>query len=54
MLKGEVGWEITLETIMPYVEAGKDIVLDTYGGDLWEALSIYDALIIRSKMILTR
>ena len=48
MFKGDVGFEITMETLMPHVDAGKEIILDTFGGDLWEALSIYDTFRVRN------
>lgn len=48
MFKGDVGFEITMETLMPHIEAGKEIILDTFGGDLWEALAIYDTFKVRN------
>ena len=48
MFKGDVGFEITMETLMPHIDSGKEIVLDTPGGDLWEALAIYDTFKIRN------
>jgi ATP-dependent protease ClpP protease subunit len=44
LLKGEVGFDIDLDIIMPFIDAGKDIILDTPGGNSWEALKIYDAI----------
>ena len=44
MLSGEVGFDIDLDIILPYIIAGKDIILDTFGGDSWEGLKIYDTV----------
>jgi len=44
LFKGEVGFDITMDILMPYILEGKDIVLDTFGGDLWESLKIYDTI----------
>jgi ATP-dependent protease ClpP protease subunit len=44
LFKGEVGFDITMNNLLPYIEEGKDIILDTYGGDLIESLKIYDAV----------
>ena len=48
MFKGDVGFEITMETLMPHIEAGKEIILDTFGGNLWEALAIYDTFKVQN------
>lgn len=44
MFQGEVGFDITTSTLLPHIEAGKDIYLDTFGGDSWEGLKIHDAI----------
>lgn len=44
LFSGDVGFDITLATLLPSLQAGKSIVLDSYGGDLWEGLKIHDAI----------
>lgn len=44
LFKGEVGWEITVDILLPYLKAGNEIVLDTFGGSLWEGLKIRDTI----------
>ena len=44
LFSGDVGFDITLATLLPALQAGKSIVLDSYGGDLWEGLKIHDAI----------
>jgi len=44
MLSGEVGFDITLNEVLSILESGKEIILDTFGGDAWEALKIHDAI----------
>lgn len=44
LFKGDVGFDITVESLIPYVNEGKEIILDTFGGDLWESWKIYDAI----------
>ena len=44
MFKGDVGFDITTNSLLPQIEAGKDIYLDTFGGDLYEGLKIHDAI----------
>jgi len=44
MFKGDIGFDITTENLLPFIEQGKEIYLDTFGGDLWEGLKIYDAI----------
>lgn len=41
---GEVGFDITMDNMMPYIEEGKAIYLDSLGGDLWEGWKIHDAI----------
>jgi ATP-dependent protease ClpP protease subunit len=47
--KGEVGFDITMDNLMPYVDAGKEIILDSFGGDLWEGWKIHDAIKLSGK-----
>lgn len=44
MFSGEVGFDITINSIMPHVENGKEIILHTDGGDLFEGWRIHDAI----------
>jgi ATP-dependent protease ClpP protease subunit len=44
LFSGDVGFDITLDTVLPVLKEGKTIVFDSYGGDLWEGLKIYDAI----------
>lgn len=44
LISGDVGFDITLDSVMDIVNSGKGIILKTYGGDLDEGLRIYDAL----------
>lgn len=41
---GEVGFDITENNLIPAISEGKDIVLDSFGGDLWESWKIYDSI----------
>jgi ATP-dependent protease ClpP protease subunit len=47
--KGEVGFDITMDNLMPYVDAGKEIILDSFGGDLFEGWKIHDAIKLSGK-----
>ena len=49
VFKGEVGFDITAEAVMPFVNDGKGIVLDSAGGSLWEAWKIYDTIKLSGK-----
>lgn len=49
LFRGDVGFDITLSSIMPYVESGKGIILDTFGGDLFEGWKIHDAIKLSGK-----
>jgi len=40
--RGEVGFDITLEGMLPYIKAKKKIVIDSGGGDLFEGYRIMD------------
>ena len=42
MISGEVGFDITLERLKPYLDEGRRIILDSGGGSLWGGLKIYD------------
>lgn len=42
MISGEVGFDITLERLKPYLDEGRRIILDSGGGSLWSGLKIYD------------
>lgn len=44
MFKGEIGWDITFDILLPYLEADNDLIVDSFGGDLWEGLKIYDGI----------
>jgi hypothetical protein len=44
LFKGEVGFDITMDVLLPHMTAGKVIILDTFGGNNWEAMKIYDAV----------
>lgn len=42
LIGGEVGFDITLERLMPFINAGRELVIDSGGGSLWEGLRIHD------------
>lgn len=42
--QGDIGFDITMNNLLPYVEQGKDIYLDSFGGDLFEGWKIHDAI----------
>ena len=42
MISGEVGFDITLSRLKPYLDEGRRIIFDSPGGSLWEGLRIYD------------
>lgn len=44
LFSGDVGFDITLDTVLPVIKEGKAIVFDSFGGDLWEGLKIHDAI----------
>ena len=44
MFRGEVGFDITQEILLPYLQQGKSIILDTCGGDLYTGWKIYDTI----------
>lgn len=41
---GEIGFDITRENILSTIEAGKDIIIDSVGGSLYEGWRILDAI----------
>ena len=41
---GGVGFDITENNLIPAISEGKDIILDSFGGDLWESWKIYDSI----------
>ena len=41
---GDVGFDITENNLIPVITEGKDIVIDSNGGDLWESWKIYDSI----------
>jgi len=47
--KGEVGFDITMDSLLPYVDMGKEIVIDSFGGDLFEGWKIHDAIKLSGK-----
>jgi len=44
LFSGEIGFDITTEKLLPYLEAGNEIIIDSFGGDLWEGWKIHDAI----------
>ena len=44
MFSGDIGFDITVNTLMPYLEADNEIILDSFGGDLFEGYKIHDAI----------
>lgn len=44
LFTGDVGFDITLDTVLPVLKQGKALVFDSFGGDLWEGLKIHDAI----------
>lgn len=44
LFSGDVGFDITLDSVLPALKEGKAIVFDSFGGDLWEGLKIHDAI----------
>lgn len=44
LFSGDVGFDITLDSVLPVLKEGKAIVFDSFGGDLWEGLKIHDAI----------
>lgn len=44
LFSGDVGFDITLDSVLPVLKEGKTIVFDSFGGDLWEGLKIHDAI----------
>lgn len=44
LFKGEIGFDITLENLLPIIQTGGEIILDSFGGCLWTGLRIHDAI----------
>lgn len=44
LFSGDVGFDITLDSVLRPLKEGKAIVFDSFGGDLWEGLKIHDAI----------
>ena len=44
LFRGDIGFDITTEVLLPYLQAGNEIVLDSFGGLLWEGWKIYDTI----------
>lgn len=42
LISGEIGFDITLERLMPYLNDGRKLVIDSPGGSLYEAYKVYD------------
>ena len=44
IFKGDIGFDITVESMLPSLQAGKEIILDSFGGDLWEGWKLHDTI----------
>lgn len=44
LFRGDIGFDITTEKLLPYLEAKNEIIFDSFGGDLWEGLKMYDTI----------
>jgi len=42
LLSGDIGFDITFSNVAKFINNGVEIILDTMGGDSWEALKIHD------------
>ena len=49
LFRGEVGFDITADSIMEQVNAGKNIIIDSGGGSHFEGLKIYDSIKLSGK-----
>lgn len=49
LFSGDVGFDITTENIMKAINSGKDIILNTTGGDLFEGWRIHDSIKLSGK-----
>jgi ATP-dependent protease ClpP protease subunit len=47
--EGEIGFDITMNNLLPYIEAGNEIIIDSFGGDLFEGWKIHDAIKLTGK-----
>lgn len=44
LLSGDVGYDITVNSVLPIVQKNNNLVLDSFGGDLFEGYKIHDLL----------
>jgi ATP-dependent protease ClpP protease subunit/cell division protein FtsB len=44
IFEGEIGFDISEKTIIPHIQAGKEILINSFGGDLWEGWKIHDSI----------
>jgi ATP-dependent protease ClpP protease subunit len=44
LFSGEIGYDITFDTLLPYLNSGHNLLVDSFGGSAWEGLKIYDAI----------
>ena len=44
IFSGDIGFDITIENLLPEVESGRDIFIDSFGGNLWDGLKMHDAI----------
>ena len=44
LFRGEIGFDITTEILLPYLQDGKEIVMDSFGGSLWEGWRLHDTV----------
>lgn len=49
LFKGEVGFDITADNLMAAINNGQNIIIDSYGGDLYESWKIYDRIRLSDK-----
>ena len=51
MFSGEVGFDITLERLIPYIKSDHKIIINSSGGSLWEAYAIHDTVTRMGKTL---
>lgn len=44
IFSGEIGFDITINNLIPAIELGKEVIIDSFGGGLYDGLKIYDAI----------
>jgi ATP-dependent protease ClpP protease subunit len=49
LFQGDVGFDITTDIIMQHVNEGKDIIIDSGGGNHFEGLKIHDRIMLSGK-----